>query len=138
MLMSSPKAGHKGQPQGATTPWRNTLKSDVTRAHLNSWFGPDVVYSLLELQYLASTGNGEDWNQKAQYILDCMHSEGDGVVTDSRRSIDMFQKAAASGCMPAQFALGNIYQLGIGVPVNEAEALRFYSMGCSCRGCTST
>lgn len=45
---------------------------------------------------------------------------------DTVEALTWFQRAAAAGHAPAQFQLGQLYQLGFGVPQDDAVALMWY------------
>jgi len=61
----------------------------------------------------------------ALHTLGRMHLHGMGVPVDTRRALQMFLAAAATGEVEAQFYLGHLYEVGKGVPKNEAEALKW-------------
>jgi hypothetical protein len=53
-----------------------------------------------------------------------LHAQGlHGVRRDAKVAADWFRRSARQGYAPAQYALGQAYQLGYGVPKDPEQAL---------------
>jgi TPR repeat protein len=57
-----------------------------------------------------------------------MYCRGEGVSRDYRKATDWLQKAAEQNYGLAQFNLGFLYQNGLGVPLNYAEAYKWFTL----------
>lgn len=63
-------------------------------------------------------------------ILGLLFRDGIGVRQDSERAISLFKEAIATRRSPASYSnLGAMYFRGIGVPVNRAEARKWFEEG---------
>ena len=51
---------------------------------------------------------------------------GDGVEYDAEKSAYWFGKSAEQGFVNAIYAMGNLYEKGIGVKQNKKEAIKMY------------
>jgi TPR repeat protein/uncharacterized RDD family membrane protein YckC len=72
--------------------------------------------TLARLQKAAAQGFAD-----AQNELGAKYAQGDGVVMDEARAVDLYRKAAAQGHVLAQTNLGRMYYLGTGVPKDIAK-----------------
>lgn len=76
------------------------------------------AYSLYKKQ--AEAGNAE-----ALYWQGYMEQSGLGVPAQQKEGIARMEQAAEQGCLPAAYQLFKTYTKGIGVPADEAKALRY-------------
>ena len=62
-----------------------------------------------------------------QYHLGINYEEGIcGVPQDYAKALKWYKKAAKKGYTPAQFAVGEMYEKGLGVPQDKEKALKWY------------
>lgn len=88
--------------------------------------GPTQEQYFAQLQKDADAGNAE-----AQFSLGWIYVHGEGytgvtfmrdVPKDIPKALDWYQKAAAQGHVNAQYNLGMLYRLGLGVKEDQANA----------------
>jgi hypothetical protein len=77
--------------------------------------------NITELIERAEAGNPE-----AQNDLASRYQEGDGVLKDLPKALELYQKAAASGSPLAQSNLGFMYDMGLGTNQNRQLANEWY------------
>ena len=66
---------------------------------------------------------------EAQYQLGLLYGNGNGVMRDEDRMVELHREAAEQGYAPAQNSLGRMYSRGWGVlPKDDAEAVKWYSL----------
>jgi len=66
-------------------------------------------------------------NANALMNLGLMHMKGRGCVQDTPTAMELFEKAAATGSVPAMFALGTFYEKGLHAGnIDNEKALHFY------------
>lgn len=75
----------------------------------------------------SAAGHLKAMNDLAEVYLD----GADGVPVNKARAIELYKKAADEGFGEAQGALGVCYATGNGVPKNDYEAFRWFSMAAS-------
>lgn len=68
----------------------------------------------------------QDKQPTAQYNLGIMYYKGQGVKTNKKEAIRLFQSAATGGDINAQFILGVLYDKGEDISQNQPEAVRWY------------
>jgi TPR repeat protein len=62
----------------------------------------------------------------ALYRIALAHAEGRGVPRDDTQAAVWYRRAAGRGYVPAQSALGRIYDEGKGVASNQSKAMKWY------------
>lgn len=67
-------------------------------------------------------------NTDAMVNLGTMYVKGFGVAKSISIAFTLFERAAAYGHETASFYMGGMYENGIGVPENKAEAIRYYTV----------
>ena len=86
-----------------------------------------MLFRIDEAQKLArvktAAEQGDAW---AQFYLDLMYDNGEGVPEDDAKDVHWFRKAAEQGNVQAQFYLGLMYANGEGVPEDAAKAVHWY------------
>lgn len=75
----------------------------------------------------SAAGHLKAMNDLAEVYLD----GADGVPVNKARAIELYKKTADEGFGEAQGALGVCYATGNGVPKNDYEAFRWFSMAAS-------
>lgn len=69
----------------------------------------------------------ESDNPRAQYKWGKKYAQGDGVIQDDKKSVELFEKSAAQGNADAQDALGQLYGHGwSGVPEDVNKAVELF------------
>jgi TPR repeat protein len=84
--------------------------------------------SLSQLQESANKGNAE-----AQYLLGTRLILGQGIGQNTTAALDYIKKAAAQKYAPAITGLAELYDQGVGLKENEAEAIRLYKEAAAMR-----
>ena len=69
----------------------------------------------------------ESGDQEAQALLGTIYRTGNGVPKDEQSAFHWFKEAAGHGNTAGLRGLGDCYAKGIGVEINEAEAVRCYN-----------
>ncbi|TDI82837.1 MAG: sel1 repeat family protein, partial [Betaproteobacteria bacterium] len=65
---------------------------------------------------------------EAQFNLGLLYANGEGGLTkDADKAVAFFRKAAIQENADAQNNLGVMYQIGEGVPQNNAQAVEWYT-----------
>lgn len=62
-----------------------------------------------------------------QYNLGNLYFEGDGVIQDYNKAIELFKKSAEQGCADASCILGYIYNEGEGVEKDYETAIKWFT-----------
>jgi TPR repeat protein len=62
----------------------------------------------------------------AQYLMGCLHDQGQRATQDDEEAVKWFRLAAEQGDPDAQFALGEKYLAGKGVPHDLRVAAKWY------------
>ena len=68
----------------------------------------------------------ERGDHRAMYALGSMHSTGQGVEKDLKKSFELFSEAARNGRADAMHKLGLMYEQGLSVQQNLKKAARYY------------
>ena len=63
-----------------------------------------------------------------------MYMDGQGVTQDPAEALKWLESAAAQGLLDAQFALGNIFAGGSGMPKDNVRAYMWYDITASHSG----
>lgn len=77
----------------------------------------------------AALTDAERGDSDAQAYFEICHTHGwDGFPVDNDRALVWIQRAAAQGNADGQYNLAYLYETGEGVPEDEDEAYRLYSL----------
>ena len=83
----------------------------------------DFAKALREWRPLAEQGDA-----RAQFYLDMLYENGDGVPEDYGKAREWYEKSAAQGDANAQFYLGLMSAFGRGAPLDLVQAHMWYSL----------
>ena len=91
---------------------------------------PENYAEVLKWLLFTSTGNREVESElaQAQYNLEVMYSNGQGVPESNTEAVKWYRLAANQGNAIAQYNIGIMYANGNGVPQNYAEAVKWYRL----------
>lgn len=65
-------------------------------------------------------------------LLGYCHQDGaGGLAEDETKAVELYRQSAASGCAAGQTSLGYMFEIGMGVPKDSAEAARLYGLAAS-------
>jgi len=96
---------------------------------------PDHLLELAQANDPTQVALAQQWRAQAehgnavgQYELGICYWSGGGVQRDITEAVKWLKRSAEQNFTPAQVQLANMYEYGKGVPVNKAEALRYYAL----------
>ena len=90
---------------------------------LETWRSGDRVMAIADWRRLAAQGDAD-----ANLFLAYLYRRGIELERDDTRAADHFRAAALAGSPEAQYQLGLMYELGIGLVVDTGEASRWYGL----------
>ena len=109
-------------PRGGAARQGNPGPEDLRlEAMADSWKGLTRTERVEAIILLARSGDAS-----ARFALGNLYREGKGgVARDDKKAFELFHAAAEQGHAGAQFNLGAMYGNGVGVPRDDAEAMRW-------------
>jgi TPR repeat protein len=63
---------------------------------------------------------------EAMFYIGLLYDNGEGVIQDSTKAKEWYQRAAILGYAPAQTNLGWVFQMGTSTPLSDKEAAAWY------------
>jgi hypothetical protein len=95
----------------------------VSATPLDSWREGDRAAAIAGWRARAADGDAD-----ANLFLAHLYRRGIELERDDRRAAERFRAAANAGSPEAQYQLGLMYELGIGVSTDLGEASRWYGL----------
>ena len=95
----------------------------VSASPLDTWRSGDRATAIADWRLLAENGDAD-----ANLFLAYLYRRGIELGRDDKLAAEHFRAAAGAGSPEAQYQLGLMYELGIGVAVDPGEASRWYGL----------